>query len=575
MKSKMKLVTLVLAFGLVWAGMAQAQVTPLGPPNLPPAGFDVTGFIQEATLAKQGAGATAANFGGTITINGIKIIVPDNSVVQMPAAAFQWAELFSPAISHSVGYLPPRPNHRPGITGLALADNPLQGTRAVTAASGFPYPSYEARVVGNVVYDQATGTQKYIAGLIVPVTQQGLNSGAGIINFIDYAAGRFRVGGIIGDQNSGTLCEINDPILVNAAAPGIPAGGRFGKQHSPDPRFTADTNNPTISTSTGYPCGLPRVAPSVPFGQPIPIGEIGDPIRPYTQRPKNGQAGFVDPFLPTGSLSKTFTMPQSALEGQTVPDPFKQLPIMVGDYVTYSGTTFKLNPIGPNTAANTFVSVHTMEVDLGVYTFPGSTPVYVNCTVAGLGTDGVAGPVDPPILIGPAPGVALPGEFSNRSQFEGFCTDIGAAGGNKFGTASITISGVDVTAGGAENPIIIPANAGGLGNPANPEIVPQGRWRFRVSSLNNTVGNPIPLTREYRVVHSNGVTPNVCNGLTGGQFQLPIFDFFFPERTTFGSPQYPFNFQDMNFLMTGNIAGGAPLGQLDPWPGNLPTNQPN
>jgi len=100
MKPKSTLLILVIALGLVWAGGAYAQVTPLGPPNLPPANFDVTGFIQDAKLGKQGAGATPASaFGGTITINGIKIIVPDNSIVQMPAAAFTWAELFDPAQS--------------------------------------------------------------------------------------------------------------------------------------------------------------------------------------------------------------------------------------------------------------------------------------------------------------------------------------------------------------------------------------------------------------------------------------------------------------------------------------------
>ena len=247
--------------------------------------------------------------------------------------------------------------------------------------------------------------------------------------------------------------------------------------------------------------------------------------------------------------------------------------MMVGDFVTYSGTLFKINPLGQNIAANMMISVHTLELDLGVYTFPGSTPVYVNCTVAGLGTDGLAGPVDPAVNVGNPSVGTLAGEFSNRSQFEGFCTDIGTPGG-KFGSTSITISGVSVNAAGVESLIPVPATAGGLGNPANPEVVPQGRWRFRVSSLSNTALNPIPLTREYRVVHSNGITPNVCNGLFGGQFQLPNFNFFFPERTTFGNPQYPFNFQDMDFLMTGNVAGGAPLGRLDPWPGKLPSNQP-
>ena len=73
-------------------------------------------------------------YGGTITVNGIKMIVPNYSIVQMPAAAFTWAQLFDPAVSLSVGYTPPRPNHARGVTGLALADNALAGTRAAGAS---------------------------------------------------------------------------------------------------------------------------------------------------------------------------------------------------------------------------------------------------------------------------------------------------------------------------------------------------------------------------------------------------------------------------------------------------------
>lgn len=123
----------------------------------------------------------------------------------------------------------------------------------------------------------------------------------------------------------------------------------------------------------------------------------------------------------------------------------------------------------------------------------------------------------------------------------------------------------------------------GRGNPAGVELVPQGRYRFQGSKLQNFAA--IPLTREYRVAHSNvplvgGVpTPtfsnNVCNGLTAGVFQLPNFTFITPEHTTLGSPQYPGNYQDLGFLMTGNVAGQATaMGPLDPWPGNLPSNQP-
>ena len=112
-------------------------------------------------------------------------------------------------------------------------------------------------VVGNIVTDQATGAQQYIVGLIVPVGATAVDGGAGLINFIDYDGtvlpghipGRFRVGGTLNDPTTGTLCEINDPV------------GRFGAAHSPDPRFTCDTENPTIVCASGYPAGIPTVAP--------------------------------------------------------------------------------------------------------------------------------------------------------------------------------------------------------------------------------------------------------------------------------------------------------------------------
>ena len=101
------------------------------------------------------SGTTPASrrlYGGTLTVNGIKMIVPNNSIIQMPATSMTWADLFDPAISASVGYTPPRPNHRPGVTGLALADNlvnPLAGTRAgatVGSAAGLgPTPPMRCR----------------------------------------------------------------------------------------------------------------------------------------------------------------------------------------------------------------------------------------------------------------------------------------------------------------------------------------------------------------------------------------------------------------------------------------------
>ncbi len=60
--------------------------------NPPQSGFGVTGFIQEATVADVGAvpPSNPRLRGGTLTVNGIKMIVPNNTIVQMPAGAFTW-----------------------------------------------------------------------------------------------------------------------------------------------------------------------------------------------------------------------------------------------------------------------------------------------------------------------------------------------------------------------------------------------------------------------------------------------------------------------------------------------------
>ena len=63
-------------------------------------------------------------------------------------------------------------------------------------------------------------TDRFIAGLMF-VSQQSLNTGAGFINFIDYATGELRVGGSNGDGTTGARVRINDPI------------GRFGRAGSP------------------------------------------------------------------------------------------------------------------------------------------------------------------------------------------------------------------------------------------------------------------------------------------------------------------------------------------------------
>ena len=233
-------------------------------------GFDMIGFIQKATVND----ASNPLSGGTITINNHNIIVPANSIVQMPATALGWGEVFS---------LAPEAQKSAGESGLAIADrNPLPGT-------------HEARVQGNIVGGQ------YIAGLIF-ISQQSLNSGQGFIDSIDYDKREIHV--------NGTVLTINDPT------------GRFsgGIAKSPDVRFTIDEDNPTVRTETAYPMCLAAVAPPAI-----------DPLCPETNRSwqKDSNGGYVRTF--------TMPDPASLGPGSVLGDSRVMAPLEVGDFITYAG----------------------------------------------------------------------------------------------------------------------------------------------------------------------------------------------------------------------------------------------
>ena len=243
-----------------------------------PAGFDITGFIQEATLDSTGAICNPTNprlAGGTVTLNGQKIVIPCNTVLQMPAGTLSWADLFNPGKGLAPTAIAPV-----GQTGLALGDL-LGSTYGATIAATAPgllsfkmrsdssatlqtrsnasLPSYEIRVLGNVVNGRS------IAGLVF-ISQQSLNAGQGRVSCIDYASGEMQVGGVPTDPSDGKACPV--PAAVGVARVRLSdAIGRFGKRHAAigkcagavncveeaglDARFASDTDNPTVHATTG------------------------------------------------------------------------------------------------------------------------------------------------------------------------------------------------------------------------------------------------------------------------------------------------------------------------------------
>src|SRR3954470_19348885 len=211
--------------------------------------FDVVGFIDAATLTPAADGFSG---GGTITVNGTVIAVPTNTLLQMPAFALTWQEVFTQA---------PAP-WGPTQSGLARGDRDANGNA--------PYTTYEVHILGNRVGNQ------YIAGLMF-IAQQSLNGGAGFINYIDYSTGEMYVGGAITNPptpNSGARVVINDPA------------GKFGRVRSNDPRFTIDEDNPTVRSETAYPMCIPRTDPAVE----------DDPLCPQANRPKGPDGNYLTIF---------------------------------------------------------------------------------------------------------------------------------------------------------------------------------------------------------------------------------------------------------------------------------------
>ncbi len=351
-----------------------------------------------------------------------------------------------------------------------------------------PQTPYEITVIGNIV----NGT--YIAGL-VQIAQSFGQALAGTITAIDYATGDLWVSGTTGRPMRWRI-QLNDPV------------GRFGRMISADARFTADTDNPTIHAQTGYPMCVPRTNPATQ----------DDPECPKGNRP-------LDPV--TGAPLKKFTMAAPGTPG-ALTNPMKQAPLMVGDFITYSG-------IQGTDARGAYLSVSHINAWVGISTAPGTLPAYVTQEVSQIGVG--SGPV--------FPGIAA--DFKLGILIEGVTTDP---------TRPVDVYAVDVDAcSGRETLRLL-----GTGFPAP---IPQ-RYKFEP-----VVGNFLPVMREILVKMRQGTMP-AANGLIAGQYRAPLGTYLLPGTLSPGLPLIPNNFGDFPFLAKGSgpFHGAGPVvGQLSPWPG--------
>ncbi|NMM07956.1 hypothetical protein [Polaromonas sp.] len=301
-----------------------------GPPTPPggPRPFDFIGAIQAFTVSAPGNLFS----GGSITVNGITIVIPTNLVMTLPANYLTVGQLF--------------------------AQSPIAG-RSALALNDLPAPiaAYEASISGNIV------NGVYIAGL-VGIAQQSLNTASGVIKAINYTTGALCVGAAPGAcLSTDARVVINDPSGRYGLANGV------GGKAAPDARFAVDADNPTIHAASGYPMCVPRVAPPAV-----------DPRCPSTNRP--GAAGAK---LPTFVMSPAALVTTAPFPVVTIPacgaacNANEQAPLELGDTVIYSG-------ILARDAVGTYVAAYSIEASVGIFTPPGATfYMFLDAPLLGVG----------------------------------------------------------------------------------------------------------------------------------------------------------------------------------------------
>jgi hypothetical protein len=497
-------------------------------------GFDVTGFIQDMKVNATNAGCPdetdPSRFGGSVTLNNQTITIPCNLIVQMPANTFTWADF---------------------VHGGDAGGDPSFGDLSL----GQGYPSFEVGVQGNVV------DGRWIAGLAF-VSQQSLNGGSGVIRSIDYTTGELHVDS--GDPARPATVLINDPK------------GRFGRPQSPDGRFSVDDANPTIHAATGYPMCVPRVHTD----PTLALATEDDPLCPQANRPRPScrnfsVAGVVPPAsgeltpAPAGQrYCSQYVMPRPG--GASGPDPTQQAPFEVGDYISYSGTLVNA-PDGP------YVSAHTIEANVGIYTQPGSQPSYLAIGEFGVGT------ADPNATAANGAGQ----ETQDRIFLESETTDVKTP-------VDIYMMDVNPATGALRNRWVTPfemtgENASGIpsGGITTQNTGPQPQ-RARIRATKAPAGLLSQPTRTIRVAARTLCTPagpdaqtalDACfknaptfaNGLTAGQYVAPVFEFIFPENVKPGDAIVPNDLWHLPFLRSGEGSTtpsdiGPSVGPLTPAP---------
>jgi len=270
--------------------------------------------------------------GGTMVVSGRNIIIPRNMVIELPANRNTLQQLF---VNAPAACADTNGDGVPDETGLAKGDSCNgSGTGALVD-----------------ILANKTNAGNIIAGFVFLEKAGELVSG--IVNFVNYDEGYFRVNGIAGDDTTGAMVRVNDPEGRHTHQVGAScAGSAVGTNCSADTRYTNDPDNYTFTGSTGYPMCIPSTVARGPFD--FDINRDGDTLDP-------GETAIIAQANPDGT--DDFLCPQSNRPGigGIVDDSRLFAPVQVGDSVNAEGNFETIGGV-------TFLSAHTVGVNDGLTT---------------------------------------------------------------------------------------------------------------------------------------------------------------------------------------------------------------
>jgi chitodextrinase len=277
------------------AARAQAQISAF---NVP-----VTGEIQRLTLND----ANDVWSGGTIVVGGQNVTLPRNLLLDLPANRLTLQQLFAQA---------PAACASRGESGIAKADR-----CNTTGAGGIATLTAIRTVGGNII-----AADVYL--------QKGVEVVSGVVTYINYADGYFRMNGNMNDANTGVVVRFNDPTGRYTVQQGL--GCVAGSPNcSADARFTGDPDNYTHAFGTGYPSCLPSTVPRQ-FADKLDLNRNGNKSEILTAA--SAADGTGDLLCPATNRTTPGTAPllvDSAI--QLVDDSRRFAPIVIGDHVIAKG----------------------------------------------------------------------------------------------------------------------------------------------------------------------------------------------------------------------------------------------